>query len=192
MLQLGKDDDNNDLPNSFLINCGGFDVPPISTYIFVWPLESQLHPSVVCQPQPTRPHRSISRGRTKPFAAKSTVHTHGVLGISNENTTVWSSAVDKHCISICIENSTGTLSWWKFYSPRARLEVPRIWSRMIQKVCAVFDLCELGLVFDGIQWAASSFWEVCIILVIHWPVKRDIELQEMPMPLRNSKSISVS
>lgn len=35
------------------------------------------------------------------------------------------------------------------YSPRARLEVPRIWSRMIQKVCAVFDLCGLGLVFDG-------------------------------------------
>lgn len=26
-----------------------------------------------------------------------------------------------------------------------------IWSRMIQKVCAVFDLCGLGLVFDGIQ-----------------------------------------
>lgn len=31
-----------------------------------------------------------------------------------------------------------------------------IWSRMIQKVCAVFDLCGLGLVFDGIQWAAFS------------------------------------
>lgn len=37
---------------------------------------------------------------------------------------------------------------------------------MIQKVCAVFDLCGLGLVFDGSKRAAS-FGEVCVIPVRH-------------------------
>lgn len=56
----------------------------------------------------------------------------------------------------------------EFYSPRARLEVPSKWLCMIQKVCAVFDLCGLSLVFDGSKRAAS-FGEVCVIPVRHWP-----------------------
>lgn len=126
---------------------------------------SQLHTSAVCQPQPIRPHRFISRGRASPMLQDSSPHR--MLGIPMKTQQYGAPQlinIESRFVSkVLPEHFLG-----EFYSPRARLEVPRNWSRMIQKVCAVFDLCGLGLVFDGSKRAAS-FCEVYVILTAHCP-----------------------
>lgn len=122
------------LSNSiFPIDCGRFDVPPISTYIFCLAIGISIYiPSLEFGPTPayqTRivPYR-ISRGRrTKPLAAGSTIstpqwHTHESTGyFPHENTRYGSFAVDrKKCISICYRKFYWKVIFSESSTPRER------------------------------------------------------------------------
>lgn len=157
------------LSMSFLISGGGFDVPPIPTYFFVWPLESQGLNYIPQQfANLSQSDRIASyRGAVLAQCCRIDSSPHRMLGIPMKTQQYGAPQlinIESRFVSkVLPEHFLG-----EFYSPRARLEVRRNCSRMIQKVCAVFDLCGLGLVFDGSKRAAS-FCEVYVILTAHCP-----------------------
>ena len=192
MLQLGKDYDDNDLSkfisHFFFIFCCSTDI-----YIFVWPLEFQLHTSVVCQPQPTRPHRSIWRGRTKLLAAESTDSSHprsaGYFFMKiQQYRALQINIVSRFVSKILLEQYILVRVLLPTSAPRSAKDMV---THDTEGMCCFWTLWARScLLRDPMSrlLILRSLYHPCYTLA----VKRDIELQEMPTPLRNLKSISVS